>query len=87
MNSPDAEHEWSGAEEDSPHQEIRYGEARLLEYEIMATVGKCHLVGVRLEVVPPKGRNLRNKRAVGHPCGCAVLFAGRPANPGRNYGP
>jgi PAS domain S-box-containing protein len=55
MNGSDAEHVWSGAEEGRPHQEIRYGEARLLEYEIMATVGKCNLVAVRLEVVPPKG--------------------------------
>src|SRR6202051_1111670 len=55
MNSPDAEREQPGVAEGSLHGEIRYGEGRVLEYEIIGTVGKLNLVAVRLEVLPPQG--------------------------------
>jgi PAS domain S-box-containing protein len=56
MKSPDLERKQSSAAEGySLHEEIRYGEGRVLEYEIIGTVGKFNLVGVRLEVVPPQG--------------------------------
>ena len=56
MKSPDLEPKQSSAAEGySLHEEIRYGEGRVLEYEIIGTVGKFNLVGVRLEVVPPQG--------------------------------
>jgi len=55
MNSVGAEREESGAAQDGAHQEIRYGEGRVLEYEIIGTVGKLNLVDVRLEVAPPQG--------------------------------
>jgi PAS domain S-box-containing protein len=54
MSSPDAELEPSGAEEGSTHGEIRYGEGRVLDYEIIGTVGKFNLVGVRLQILPPQ---------------------------------
>jgi PAS domain S-box-containing protein len=55
MNSPDAERTQSGAAEVSSHGEIRYGEGRVLAYEIIGTIGKFNLVSVRLEVLPPQG--------------------------------
>ena len=56
MKSPDLERKQSRAVEACRlHEEIRYGEGRVLEYEIIGTVGKFNLVGVRLEVVPPQG--------------------------------
>src|SRR5580700_2112584 len=55
MNSPDPEREQSGAPEGSLPGEIRYGEGRVLAYEIIGTVGKLNLVDVRLEVSPPQG--------------------------------
>jgi hypothetical protein len=55
MNSPDAKRERSGAAQGGVHEEIRYGEGRVLEYEIIGTVGKLNLVAVRLEVLPPQG--------------------------------
>ena len=55
MNSPDPEREQSGAPEGSLPGEIRYGEGRVLAYEIIGTVGKLNLVDVRLEVLPPRG--------------------------------
>lgn len=54
MNKPDAQREQSGAGEGGSHEEIRYGEGRVLAYEIIGTVGKLNLVGVRLEVLPPQ---------------------------------
>src|SRR5271165_6867457 len=56
MKSPDLERKQSSAAEGySLHEEVRYGEGRVLAYEIIGTVGKFNLVGVRLEVVPPQG--------------------------------
>jgi PAS domain S-box-containing protein len=55
MNSRDAERKQSEAAEDSLRGEIRYGEGRVLAYEIIGTVGKLNLVDVRLEVLPPQG--------------------------------
>ena len=55
MNSPDAEREQSEATEGSLHAEIRYGEGRVLAYEIIGTVGKLNLVDARIEVLPPQG--------------------------------
>jgi hypothetical protein len=55
MNSVGAEREGSGATQAGAHQEIRYGEGRVLAYEIIGTVGKLNLVDVRLEVSPPQG--------------------------------
>jgi PAS domain S-box-containing protein len=52
MNSPDAESKHSS--EGSLDQEIRFGEGRVLAYEIIGTVGKFNLVDVRLEIVPPQ---------------------------------
>jgi PAS domain S-box-containing protein len=55
MNSPDAKREQSGAAEGSLPGEIRYGEGRVLAYEVIGTVGKLNLVDVRLEVLRPQG--------------------------------
>ena len=55
MNSLDAQREQSGVAESSLHQEIRYGEGRVIEYEIIGTVGRFNLVDVRLEIMPPEG--------------------------------
>jgi PAS domain S-box-containing protein len=55
MNSPDAERGQPGAAEGSLPGEIRYGEGRVLAYEVIGTVGKLNLVDVRLEVLPPQG--------------------------------
>jgi PAS domain S-box-containing protein len=54
MNSSELEREQSGAAESSLPGEIRYGEGRVLAYEIIGTVGKFNLVSVRLEIVPPQ---------------------------------
>lgn len=37
-------------------EDIRYGEGRVLAYEIIGRVGKFNLVSVRLEIVPPQGQ-------------------------------
>src|SRR6202162_1342926 len=55
MNSLDEPREQSGVAESSLHQEIRYGEGRVIEYEIIGTVGRFNLVDVRLEIMPPEG--------------------------------
>src|ERR1700722_18544734 len=54
MNSTDADREQTGKATASFHEEVRYGEGRVLEYEIIGTVGKFSLVDVRLEIVPPQ---------------------------------
>jgi PAS domain S-box-containing protein len=55
MKSPDVEREQSGAAEGTLPGEIRYGEGRVLAYEVIGTVGKLNLVDVRLEVLRPQG--------------------------------
>jgi PAS domain S-box-containing protein len=55
MNSRDTEHDRSRAAQRSSHAEIRYGEGRVLEYQVIGTVGKLNLVDVRIEIVPPQG--------------------------------
>src|SRR5271166_1026743 len=55
MNSLDPEREQSGAPEGSSPGEIRYGEGRVLAFEVIGTVGKLNLVDVRLEVLRPQG--------------------------------
>jgi PAS domain S-box-containing protein len=55
MNSPEVEREKSGAAQRGLSEEIRYGEGRVLDYEVIGTVGKFDLVDVRLEIVPPQG--------------------------------
>jgi hypothetical protein len=55
MNSADAKREEPGAAQGGVHEEIRYGEGRVLECENIGTVGKLNLVAVRLEVLPPQG--------------------------------
>ena len=55
MNSPDAERKQPEGAEGSLHGEIRYGEGRVLAYEIIGIVGKLNLVDVRLEILPPQG--------------------------------
>ena len=56
MHSPHPELAQSVVADDNLHDEIRYGEGRVLAYEIIGKVGKFNLVGVRLEVVPPQGQ-------------------------------
>ena len=53
MNSSKAGHWHPGIAEGNSHEEIRYGEGRVLAYEIIGTVGKYNLVDVRLEILPP----------------------------------
>jgi PAS domain S-box-containing protein len=55
MNSHDIEREQSGAVEGSADEEVRFGEGRVLAYEIIGAVGKFNLVDVKLEIVPPQG--------------------------------
>jgi PAS domain S-box-containing protein len=55
MKSPDVEPEQSGAADGTLPGEIRYGEGRVLAYEVIGTVGKLNLVDVRLEVLHPQG--------------------------------
>jgi PAS domain S-box-containing protein len=55
MNSTSAKREGFGTAPNGAHEEIRYGEGRVLEYEIIGTIGKLNLVAVRLEVLPPQG--------------------------------
>jgi PAS domain S-box-containing protein len=55
MNRPEVEHGQSRAGLSSFHEEIRYGEGRVLKYELIGTVGKFNLVDVSLEIVPPQG--------------------------------
>jgi PAS domain S-box-containing protein len=56
MKSPDRELEQSVAATGGLIEEIRYGEARVLAYEIIGKVGKFNLMAVRLEVVPPQAQ-------------------------------
>jgi PAS domain S-box-containing protein len=55
MNSPELERDQSRVAPSGLPDEIRYGEGRVLGYEVFGTVGKYHLVDVRLEIVPPSG--------------------------------
>jgi PAS domain S-box-containing protein len=55
MNTFNAEHELSKVARSNSLGVIRYGEGRILECEIVGTVGKINLVDVRLEVIPPQG--------------------------------
>jgi PAS domain S-box-containing protein len=55
MNSPEVEREQSRVAQRGLLEEIRYGEGRVLGYEVIGTVGKFNLVDVRLEIVPPQG--------------------------------
>ena len=55
MNSTSAKREGSGTAPGGAHEEIRYGEGKVLEYESIGTIGKLNLVAVRLEVLPPQG--------------------------------
>src|SRR6202035_3724699 len=55
MNSSNAERGLSKVVTSNSYGEIRYGDGRILECEIVGTVGKINLVDVRLEVIPPQG--------------------------------
>ena len=55
MNSHDVERDHSRAGDGSLDEEVRYGEGRVLAYEIIGAVGKFNLVDVKLEIVPPQG--------------------------------
>jgi PAS domain S-box-containing protein len=55
MNSPEVERDQSRAARSGLPDEIRYGEGKVLGYEVIGTVGKYNLVDVRLEIVPPQG--------------------------------
>jgi len=55
MNGPELERDLSRAVGSGLPVEIRYGEGRILDYEVIGTVGKYNLVDVRLEIVPPQG--------------------------------
>jgi PAS domain S-box-containing protein len=56
MNSPELERDLPRAARSGLPDEIRYGEGRILDYEVIGTVGKYNLVDVRLEIVPPEGK-------------------------------
>jgi PAS domain S-box-containing protein len=55
MNSPELERDLSRAGRNGLSDQVRYGEGRVLDYEVIGTVGKYNLVDVRLEIVPPQG--------------------------------